>query len=158
MSGGAKEEEADMTTDTMDAVRLAGGDIVAARRIYEEWDKALGNADLEGSMRLYSEDATLESALVRHLTGAASGAIEGREALRRFVEQVYAHPLPARTRYRTGLLTDGKTLMWEYPRVTPSGQQVDLVEVMELEDGLIRRHRVYWGWFGIKTLQEMRRR
>jgi hypothetical protein len=147
-----------MSSDTMRAVEVAGGDIAAARRIYQQWDEALGNADLEASMRLYSADATLESALVRHLTGADAGVIEGREALRRFVEQVYAHPLPARTRYRTGLLTDGKTLMWEYPRVTPSGQQVDLVEVMELQDGLIRRHRVYWGWFGIKTLEGARRR
>lgn len=147
-----------MSTDTRGAVKIAGGDIAAARRIYQEWDEALGNADLEGSLRLYTADATLESALVRHLTGAESGVIEGRDALRRFVEKVYAQPLPGRTRYRTGLLTDGTTLMWEYPRVTPSGQQVDLVEVMELEDGLIRRHRVYWGWLGIKTLQQTPRR
>jgi len=54
-------------------------------------------------------------------------------------------------------LTDGRTLMWEYPRVTPDGTQVDLVEVMELEDGLIRRHRVYWGWYGLRTLEAARR-
>jgi len=34
------------------------------------------------------------------------------------------------------------------------GEQFDLVEVMELRDGLIRHHRVYWGWFGLKHLQE----
>jgi len=27
---------------------------------------------------------------------------------------------------------------------------------MELRDGLIQRHCVYWGWFGIKVLQEDR--
>ena len=43
--------------------------------------------------------------------------------------------------------------MWEYPRATPTGEQIDLVEVMELRDGLIQRHRVYWGWFGVKALQ-----
>ena len=31
---------------------------------------------------------------------------------------------------------------------------MDFFEVMEIEDGLIRRHRVYWGWFGVKTLRE----
>ncbi len=31
-------------------------------------------------------------------------------------------------------------------------------EVMEIEDGLIRRHRVYWGWFGPQALEETRRR
>jgi hypothetical protein len=27
---------------------------------------------------------------------------------------------------------------------------------MEIEDGLIRRHRVYWGWFGVKVIEENR--
>ena len=147
-----------VTIDTRNAENGNGRDCSAAQRIYERWDEALGNRDLEASMQLYSPDATLESVLVRHLTQAESRVIEGRHELRRFVQQVYANPLPARTRYRTGYLTDGRTLMWEYPRVTPSGQQVDLVEVMEIEQGLIRRHRVYWGWFGIKALQETRRR
>lgn len=44
--------------------------------------------------------------------------------------------------------------MWEYPRVTADGEQFDLVEVMELKDGLIQHHRVYWGWFGMKHLQQ----
>ena len=42
----------------------------------------------------------------------------------------------------------------EYPRVTVDGQQMDLVEVMELNDGLIQRHRAYWGWLGVKLLAE----
>jgi hypothetical protein len=30
------------------------------------------------------------------------------------------------------------------------GEQMDLVEVMELNDeGLIQHHKVYWGWFGL---------
>jgi hypothetical protein len=24
---------------------------------------------------------------------------------------------------------------------------------MEIDGGLIRRHRVYWGWFGVRVLQ-----
>jgi hypothetical protein len=44
--------------------------------------------------------------------------------------------------------------MWEYPRLTDKGEQIDLVEVMELKDGLIQHHRVYWGWLGAKFLQE----
>ena len=38
------------------------------------------------------------------------------------------------------------------PRETPSGEQMDFVEVMELEDGLIHAHRVYWGWRGVDVL------
>jgi len=29
---------------------------------------------------------------------------------------------------------------------------------MEIADGLIRRHRVYWGWYGVKTIEEDRYR
>jgi hypothetical protein len=30
---------------------------------------------------------------------------------------------------------------------------MDFVEVMEIEDGLIRHHRVYWGWFGVRVME-----
>jgi len=46
--------------------------------------------------------------------------------------------------------------MWEYPRSTPSGEQMDFVEVMDIENGLIRRHCVYWGWYGVRLLEEDR--
>ena len=42
--------------------------------------------------------------------------------------------------------------MWEYPRATPQGDQMELVEVMEVRDGLIQRHRVYWGWYALNVL------
>jgi hypothetical protein len=42
--------------------------------------------------------------------------------------------------------------MWDYPRETPEGAQLDIAEVMHLEHGLIRRHRIYWGWFGCTLL------
>jgi len=62
--------------------------------------------------------------------------------------------LPARKRYLEGFFTDGRRLIWEYPRATPNGDQMDFVESMELnDDGLISRHRVYWGWFGVGVLQ-----
>jgi len=33
---------------------------------------------------------------------------------------------------------------------------MDFVESMEIEHGLIRRHRVYWGWFGVKMIEQDR--
>ncbi len=55
---------------------------------------------------------------------------------------------------RNGYFTDGKRLIWEYPRDAGKGEQMDFVEAMELnEDGLIRRHCVYWGWFGVRVLR-----
>ncbi len=30
---------------------------------------------------------------------------------------------------------------------------MDFVEVMHIEDRLIRNHKVYWGWRGVQVLQ-----
>ncbi len=34
----------------------------------------------------------------------------------------------------------------------PEGEQMDFVEVMEIDDGLIHAHRVYWGWRGVDII------
>ncbi|HWD97916.1 MAG TPA: hypothetical protein VG345_02725 [Bryobacteraceae bacterium] len=49
-------------------------------------------------------------------------------------------------------------VIWEYPHETPNGEQMDFVEVMEIENGLIHKHRVYWGWFGFNVLKNDRYR
>ena len=56
--------------------------------------------------------------------------------------------------HRAGFFTDGHRATWEYPRETPDGDQMDFVEVMEVEDGLIQAHRVYWGWRGMDILMK----
>src|SRR3954452_1244865 len=124
----------------------------AIEHVFRAWDEALGAKDLDASMALYHPDATLESPLVRHLLGTDEGVVHGRDALRSFVERVFAHQPPQRRRYRTGYLSDGTRLTWEYPREAPDGEQMDIVEVMEIEDGLIRHHRVFWGWYSVRML------
>jgi ketosteroid isomerase-like protein len=128
-------------------------DTETVQRIYEAWDEALGRKDVDAAISLYAEDATLESPLVRHLVGGERGVIEGRDALAEFLAEVFARTPAVRRRHRRGFLTDGSTLMWEYPRDAPDGEQMDFVEVMEIEDGLIRHHRVYWGWFGVRVME-----
>jgi SnoaL-like domain len=128
--------------------------IRAAERIYHEWDEALGRKDLDAAMKLYAPDTVLESPLVRHLLGGAEGIVRGRDNLRNFVKLVFESAPALRRRHRTGFFTDGKRLMWEYPRAAPDGPQMDLVEVMDIEGGLIQRHCVYWGWLGVKVLEE----
>jgi hypothetical protein len=76
----------------------------------------------------------------------------GREAIRAFIPLVFKHQPDERRTHRNPVFTDGHTMMWEYPRQTPDGDQMDFTEVMELKNGLIQRHRVYWGWFGVRTL------
>lgn len=144
----------------MDATGMGGpsavvdaGRAAAIERIFHRWDEALGARDLEASLALYHEDCTLESPLVCYLLGTDEGIIRGRAALRPFIQRVFAAKPPQRRRFRTGYLSDGTRLTWEYPRRAPDGDQMDLVEVMEISDGLIKHHRVYWGWFSVNMLR-----
>lgn len=125
----------------------------AIQHVYAAWDAALGAKDLEAALALYHDDATLESPLVAYLLGSEQGITRGRDQLRSFVELVFTHQPPQRRRHRTGLLTDGTHLTWEYPRAAPDGDQMDIVEVMEIRDGRIAHHRVYWGWYAVRMLQ-----
>ncbi len=96
-----------------------------------------------------------ESPAVPLTMGGDSGVCDGHDQLRPVLEQVAARKPPLRTYHRTGYVTDGRrTMMFEYPRDAPEGEQMDFVEVMEIDDGLIQRHCVYWGWRGIKVIQD----
>jgi SnoaL-like domain len=129
-------------------------EVSAAELIYRAWDDALGRKDLDAAMALYAPDCTLESPLVRHILGRERGIVDGRADLRAFVAEVLSRTPALRQRHRAGFFTDGRKLMWEYPRLTEDGEQMDLVEVMEIADGLIQRHRVYWGWRALKVLED----
>jgi ketosteroid isomerase-like protein len=120
--------------------------------IFAAWDDALGAKDIDAAVALYQPDATLESPLVCHLLGTEQGVVRGREDLRCFVSKVFAHQPAKRRRYRAGFLADGTRVVWEYPRESPGGEQMDIVEVMEIRDGLIAHHRVYWGWVSVAML------
>jgi ketosteroid isomerase-like protein len=127
----------------------------AAERIYHSWDKALSDDDVETLLALYAPDVVFESPAVPLTMGTESGVCHGRDELRPVLERVAARKPPLRTYYRTGYLTDGqRTMMFEYPRHAPDGEQMDFVEVMEIADGLIQRHCVYWGWRGVKVIQD----
>jgi hypothetical protein len=123
-----------------------------AERIYQLWDDALGNKNLDASLSLYADDATIESPLVQHLMKTKDGIVQGKDNLRRFITLVFQSNPPQRKRFRTGFFSDGRVIMWEYPRAAPEGDQMELVEVMEIRDGLIQRHRVYWGWYALSVL------
>ncbi len=121
-------------------------------RIHREWHERARTVDTDGLLALYAEDAVLESPLVPAiLDDKQDGVVRGHRELRNFfTEGAKRRPNDLVRWYRTGeWLTDGRRLLiWEYPREAPDGDQVDLVEVMEIVGGKIRRHRIYWGWKG----------
>ncbi len=125
-------------------------------RIHRQWHERAKARDSAGLLALYAEDAVLETPLVQAIfDGRDSGILRGHREIRPFFEEGARRRPNALVRWhRTGKwLTDGERLLvWEYPRAAPDGDQVDLVEVMEIADGLIQHHRIYWGWFGTALL------
>lgn len=119
--------------------------------VVQAWETALANHDADGLLACYAPDAALESPVAAHLLGG-KGALRGHNELRRLFTEVVARTPDERHYHRAGFFTDGHRAMWEYPRQTPDGQQMDFVEVMEIDDGLIQSHRVYWGWRGMEIL------
>ena len=136
---------------------VVAGDFRAdCARVFREWHELARALDTQGLLALYSEDAVLESPLVPAiLDDKLDGVLRGHDEFRRFfVEGVRRRPNELVRWYRTGeWLTDGRRLLvWEYPRQAPDGDQVDLVEFMEIAGGLIAYHRVYWGWKGCRLI------
>lgn len=125
-----------------------------AERIYYAWNQALADNDIEALLALYTPDTIVESPLIPHLLGIDKGICHGQDELRQLLEIVVKRKPEKRQYYREKYFTDGKTLIWEYPRATPQGEQMDFVEVMDLdENGLIKHHRVYWGWKGFSVIK-----
>ena len=130
------------------------------RRIYEEWHAGVNSQDVPRVIALYAETATLESpailAIYPHLD---EGILRGRSEIEKFFAKTQsALSKELRELYRSGIfLATGKLLTWEYPRKTPAGEQVDLFESMDIEDGRIIYHRVYWGWKGFQALMAARK-
>jgi hypothetical protein len=125
-------------------------------RVFREWHERAKALDTEGLLALYRADAVFESPLVAAiLDDKTDGVLRGHDELRRFfAEGGRRRPNELVRWFRTGeWLTDGhRLLVWEYPRQAPDGDQVDLVEFIEIVGGLIAGHRVYWGWKGCRLI------
>ncbi|MGC8475015.1 MAG: nuclear transport factor 2 family protein [Acetobacteraceae bacterium] len=123
--------------------------------IFTAWHRAAQARDTPALLALYAADAVLESPLVPAiLDDKPDGVLRGQVELAQFFEEGgRSRPIELVRWWRDGTyLSRGDLLVWEYPRATPDGEQVDILEVMRTADGLIRHHRIYWGWFGTRLL------
>lgn len=132
-------------------------------RIYHDWGAALARLEelppekleegVDAFLTLYAKDAIIESPLIPHLMGTERGFLQGHDDMRPFIREVGRRKPSLRKYFRRGYFTDGRKLIWEYPRLKPDGEQMDFVESMELNDeGLIQHHAVYWGWRGVNVM------
>jgi len=127
-------------------------------RLYDQWHEYAREGDVDKLLALYHPDAELETPLIPIILDTPLGVCRGHTAIRRFLEEGTRRRPNALVRwYRTGnVLCDGRTVFWEYPRQIPDGvgEQIDIAEVLEVADGQIIRHRIYWGWFGLERLAD----
>lgn len=124
-------------------------------RIYHLWDKYAREVNVDGLLSLYTPNAILETPVITAIFDTDKGFVQGRNALRAFFKEAGRRRPNALVRWHRKphqFLYDGSRLVWEYPREAPDGNQIELVEFMDLSDGLIEHHRIYWGWFGIQQL------
>ena len=130
-----------------------------AHRIFLLWDEYARDGRIDELVALYTPDGMFESPLVPILLKRASGICQGHEELRAFFTEGYRRrPTELVRWYRTGRYHfDGTTLIWEYPGCAPDHEQIDLMEVMELHNGLIAHHKVYWGFRGTNELLRSQR-
>jgi steroid Delta-isomerase len=136
-------------------IKMTGNSDAEIRHVYERWHETVLARDLDGLTALYAEDAILETPLIlATLKDRTRGILEGKREIRAFFEAGLRNLRSDLARWhRTGtFFSNGRQLTWEYPRETPQGDQIDLVEFMDIADGLIAHHRVYWGWVGFKAL------
>jgi steroid delta-isomerase len=137
---------------------MAGNTDAEIRHVYERWHETVVGRDLDGLMALYAEDRSWRPLLiVATLKDKPEGILRGKAEIRPFFKAGIQKLRGDFGRWhRTGtFFSNGRQLTWEYPRETPHGDQVDLVEMMDIANGLITHHRVYWGWVRV---QDARRR
>ncbi len=124
-------------------------------RIYHQWHEFASSRNVDALIDLYDDHAILESPLVPIIMGCcSSGVLTGRDEILAFlIEGTKRRPNEFVKWYRTGTYhVNNNILIWEYPRETPTGDQVDILELMEIKHDKILKHRIYWGWFGVNLL------
>src|ERR1700693_4081980 len=90
--------------------------------IHQEWHRAASTRDTPALIALYADDTILESPLVPVIMdGKRDGVLRGREEIARFLEAgARSRPIDLVRWHRSDTyFSDGATLIWEYPRVTP---------------------------------------
>jgi steroid delta-isomerase len=133
--------------------------VVQIRHVYDRWHEMITTRNLDGLMDLYADDSVLESSAVIVIEGQTPGLLRGKVKIASHFDAFFRMMGETSSDwYRFDqFFTNGRLLVWEYPSAGPNGDQLDVVESMDIENGLIVYHRVYWGWRGFEMLNAARR-
>ncbi len=117
---------------------------MSAESVAHRWMACFNQADLEGLLSLYAEDATHYSPKLKVRQPETNGLIFGKQALRLWWADAFLR-LP-KLHYRLTSVTPCQERVFiEYVRENPGDPDMLVAEVFELNHGLIQASRVYHG-------------
>lgn len=115
---------------------------VSNTRIARQWITAFNEHDLEKLLRLYHEDAVHFSPRLKLKKPASGGFITGKAGLREWWADAFLQ-LPTLQYELINLIADQKQVLMEYIRKAPADPDMMIAEILEIENGLIIRSRLY---------------
>src|SRR5262245_29538746 len=133
----------------------ADGETEAAE-LYRAWQDGLCAGNLGRLVSLYAENAVIENSVVCGLVGSSTGEARGHAQIRDCLD-VILRCGPHVAGEPKVQQWNGTTLFCVVERLSSHGSR-EIAEAMDIRDGKIHRHRIYWGWLGVRALLETKLR
>ena len=114
------------------------------RQIALTWIEAFNEHSLEKLLGLYAEDAAHYSPKLKLRQPETNGWISGKSTLRSWWSDAFTR-LPSLQYKLKNLVADDRQVIMEYQRKVNGEPDIMVAEVLEIENGLISRSRVYHG-------------
>lgn len=112
--------------------------------IAKTWLRCFNEHNLENLLALYDEKAIHFSPKLKVHRPETNGLIKGKDSLRDWWKDAFQR-LPELQYREVSLTADEHRVFMEYTRIVPGEPEMNVAEVLEIENGLIVRSRVYHG-------------
>lgn len=112
--------------------------------IAKTWLTCFNEHNLENLLSLYDEQAIHFSPKLKVHRPETNGLIKGKASLRDWWKDAFQR-LPELKYREVSLTADEHRVFMEYTRIVPGEPEMNVAEVLEIENGLIVRSRVYHG-------------
>ena len=112
--------------------------------IANHWMDAFNEHDLEKLLSLYAENARHFSPKLKTRQPATNGWIEGKPTLRTWWADAFDR-LPTLQYHLKNLIVNDQQVLMEYERTVEHEPPMMVAEILEIENGLIVKSRLYHG-------------
>ena len=119
-------------------------DRIFNKKVALEWIQAFNEHNLENLLALYAADAVHYSPKLKIRQPETNGQLSGTAALRAWWADAFTR-LPSLHYHLTNLIIADQQLLMEYVRKVAGEPDMMVAEILEIENGLIIRSRVYHG-------------